>query len=153
MMRFLFHFEQNMPPNISTERDTDLFIKTLTLIVNSLVKILNKLSSALVQQPEKPASTSFDSQGSSTNPLSFIDQRLINVPLRDMERIIMESTVHDVEQSLMHDIRLLEGRAAQYSTNGFTLFEFAKMVIYSAYVLVRAVEPLESVPDHIKIQA
>lgn len=61
--------------------------------------------------------------------------------------------VEMVKQRLLREVRGLEVRAARYAADGMSALEFVKMVIYSSYVLVRAVEPFEDVTDTVKLRA
>lgn len=63
------------------------------------------------------------------------------------------TTVTHVKTRLLQDCTRLERRLERYQAGGLSLLEMAKFAVYAAYTLVRAVEPMEEVPDAVKHQA
>jgi hypothetical protein len=62
-------------------------------------------------------------------------------------------TTDSVKRRLLQDCTRLERRLERYQAGGFSLLEMAKFAVYAGYTLVRAVEPMEDVPDEVKHQA
>jgi hypothetical protein len=62
-------------------------------------------------------------------------------------------TPDEVKEHLLKDVTKLEKLASRYQMGGFTIYEVAKLSIYSAYTLIRAAEPLENAADSDKKQA
>lgn len=61
--------------------------------------------------------------------------------------------VAETKRKLLADCRRLERRVEVYSQGGFSVFEMAKFSVFAGYTLVRAVEPLEEIPDSVKREA